>query len=60
MRECAERRQCTKNYKLAPIHKKVQELLSATPSEALADVPWVEMGLGIAMDEIAKAKTSRS
>ena len=48
------------NYKLDPIHKKVQELLGAMPSEALADVTRVEMGLGIAMDEIAKAKTSRS
>ena len=59
MREGAERRQCTKNYKLAPMHKKVQELLGATPREALADVPWIEMRLGITMDEIAKVKTVR-
>ena len=52
-------RQCTKNYKLNPIRKKVQELLGATPREVLADTTWVEMWLGITTDEIARVKTSR-
>ena len=52
-------RQCTKNYKLDPIRKKVQELLGLTPREALADGTWVEMWLGITTDEIARVKTSR-
>ena len=40
-------RQCTKNYKLGPILKKVQELLGVTPREALEDGTLVEMWLGI-------------
>lgn len=52
-------RQCTKDYKLDPIRKKVQELLGVKPREALADGTWVEMWLGITTDEIARVKTSR-
>ena len=52
-------RQCTKNYKLDPIRKKVQELLGVTPREAMADGTWIEMWLGITTDEIARVKTSR-
>ena len=52
-------RQCTKNYKLDPIRKKVQELLGVASREALADGTWVEMWLGITTDEIARVKTSR-
>ena len=53
-------RQCTTNYKLRPILKKVQELLGVTPREALEDGTWVEMWLGITTDEIARVKTSRN
>lgn len=52
-------RQCTKDYKLDPIRKKVQDLLGVKPREALADGTWVEMWLGITTDEIARVKTSR-
>ena len=52
-------RQCTKNYKLDPIRKKVQEVLGVKPREALSDETWVEMWLGITTDEIARVKTSR-
>ena len=52
-------RQCTKNYKLDPIRKKVQEILGVTPREALSDGTWIEMWLGITTDEIARVKTSR-
>lgn len=52
-------RQCTKNYKLDPIRKKVQELLGVTSREAMADGTWIEMWLGITTDEIARVKTSR-
>ena len=53
-------RQCTKNYKLDPIRKKVQELLGFSPREAMPDGTWVEMWLGITTDEIARVKTSRN
>lgn len=52
-------RQCTKNYKLDPIRRKVQELLGVAPREAIPDGTWVEMWLGITTDEIARVKTSR-
>lgn len=52
-------RQCTTDYKLNPIRKKVQELLGVTAREAMADGTWVEMWLGITTDEIARVKTSR-
>ena len=52
-------RQCTKNYKLDPIRKRVQELLGVSAREALSDGTWIEMWLGITTDEIARVKTSR-
>ena len=53
-------RQCTKNYKLDPIRRKVQELLGVNPRESLPSATWIEMWLGISRDEILRVKTSRN
>ncbi len=53
-------RQCTKNYKIDPIRKKVQEQLGVKPRQALAYDTAVEMWLGITMDEIMRMKPSRN
>ena len=53
-------RQCTKNYKLDPIRRKVQELLGVKPRESLPSATWIEMWLGITRDEILRVKNSRN
>lgn len=53
-------RQCTKNYKLDPIRKKVQELLGVSPRESLPSDTWIEMWLGITCDEFLRVKNSRN
>lgn len=53
-------RQCTKNYKLDPIRRKVQDLLGVNPREQLPSATWVEMWLGITHDEILRVKNSRN
>ena len=53
-------RQCTKNYKIDPIRKKVQEQLGVKPRQVLAYDVAVEMWLGITMDEMMRMKPSRN
>lgn len=53
-------RQCTKNYKLDPIRRKVQELLGVRPRQALSGETTVEMWLGITTDEAMRIKPSRN
>ncbi len=53
-------RQCTKNYKLDPIRRKVQELLGVAPRESLPPDTWIEMWLGITGDEFLRVKNSRN
>ena len=53
-------RQCTKNYKIDPIRKKVQEQLGMKPRQVLAYDIAVEMWLGITMDEMMRMKPSRN
>ena len=53
-------RQCTKNYKLDPIRRKVQELLGVRPRESLPSATWIEMWLGITRDELLRVKNSRN
>lgn len=52
------RRQCTKEYKLQPISRKLRELLGVGP-RARIKPGAVEMWVGISMDEIARMKPSR-
>jgi len=52
-------RQCTKNYKLDPIRRTVQDLLGVKPRQALSPETNVEMWLGITTDEAMRVKPSR-
>ena len=52
-------RQCTKNYKIAPIRRKVQQLLGLEPRQTIAAQTSVEMWLGITKDEALRTKPSR-
>ena len=53
-------RQCTKNYKIDPIRKMVQERLGLKPREVMAYDIAVEMWLGITTDEAMRMKPSRN
>ena len=53
-------RQCTKNYKLAPIHKAVQDKLGVKPRQVLSSETHIEMWLGITTDEAMRVKPSRN
>lgn len=53
-------RQCTKNYKLDPIRRAVQELLGILPRQIVFPETNVEMWLGITTDEILRIKPSRN
>lgn len=53
-------RQCTKNYKLEPIRKAVQEMLGVNPRQILSPETNVEMWLGITTDEGLRVKPSRN
>ena len=53
-------RQCTKNYKLDPIRRTVQELLGLRPRQSVSPETIVEMWLGITTDEAMRVKPSRS
>jgi hypothetical protein len=52
------RRQCTKNYKLAPLRRKFRELLGKGPRDYLAP-GTVENWVGISTDEIMRVTPSR-
>lgn len=53
-------RQCTKNYKLDPIRRKVQELLGVRPRQSISPETNIEMWLGITPDEALRVKPSRN
>ena len=53
-------RQCTKNYKLDPIRRAVQELLGVNPRQIVFPETNVEMWLGITTDEAMRIKPSRN
>lgn len=53
-------RQCTKNYKIDPIRRAVQEQLGVRAREVLPYDVSVEMWLGITMDEMMRMKPSRN
>ena len=52
-------RQCTKNYKLDPIRRAVQEMLGVNPRQIVFPETNVEMWLGISTDEAMRIKPSR-
>lgn len=52
------RRQCTKEYKLAPINKEIRRLLGVGPRSYIAP-DSVEVWVGISTDEISRMKPSR-
>lgn len=53
-------RQCTKNYKLDPIYRKVTELLGLRPRQQLSPETSIEMWLGVSLDEVTRMRSSRS
>jgi hypothetical protein len=53
------RRQCTREYKLAPIQKRCRELLGLKPRQRAAGRFIVEQWIGISIDEAHRAKPSR-
>ena len=55
----AARRQCTANYKVYPINRKLREMLGAKPGERVAKDKHVEIWMGISVDEVYRKKPSR-
>ena len=49
------RRQCTKEYKIDPVMKKIRELHGLKPRQRM---PMTQVWLGISLDEIQRCKTS--
>ena len=53
------RRQCTTNYKIRPIRRKIRELLGVRPRRRVPAGTTVELWLGISTDEFSRTRTSR-
>lgn len=53
------RRQCTREYKIDPIRKKVRELLGLVPRQRVPKGVSVEMWIGISTDEAIRMKPAR-
>jgi hypothetical protein len=51
-------RQCTREYRVDPIHKKTRELLGLKPRQRAPKVPTVEQWIGISTDEMQRMKDS--
>ena len=54
------RSQCTDNYKLRPIRKKIRELMTLSRGQRIPTGTTVEMWLGIPTDDAIRMKTSRN
>lgn len=52
-------RQCTQDFKLIPIVRKVRELIGLKPRQRAPKVPVVEQWIGISLDEAIRMKPSR-
>lgn len=50
------RRQCTQDYKILPIQRKVRELLGLKPRQRWPKEPVVEQWIGISLDEAIRMK----
>lgn len=53
------RRQCTQDFKLIPIIRKVRELIGLKPRQRGPKTPAVEQWIGISKDEFLRVKPSR-
>ena len=53
------RRQCTTNYKIRPIRRRIRELLGLRPRQRVPAGTTVELWLGISTDEAIRMKDSR-
>ena len=53
------RRQCTDNYKIRPIRRRIRELLGLRPRQRVPAGTTVELWLGISTDEAIRMKDSR-
>ena len=53
------RRQCTDNYKIRPIRRKIRDLLGLRPRQRVPVGTTVELWLGISTDEAIRMKDSR-
>jgi hypothetical protein len=53
------RRQCTREYKITPIAKKIREIMGLVPRQRFPKDKFVEVWIGISMDEIMRMKPSR-
>ena len=53
------RRQCTANYKIRPITRKIRDLLGLRPRQRVPSGTVVELWLGISTDEFSRTRTSR-
>lgn len=53
------RRQCTANYKIGPVRRKIRELLGLQPRQRVPAGTEVELWLGISTDEAIRMKNSR-
>lgn len=54
------RRQCTREYKIDPIKRRIRELLGLVKNERAAGRYTVEQWIGISLDEAHRAKPSRT
>ncbi len=52
-------RQCTNHYKIRPIHKHVREMAGGQRGRPFPKGEYVEMWLGISIDEVTRMKPSR-
>lgn len=52
------RRQCTREYKIAPIHQEMRRLLGLKKGQRVSGKYVVEMWVGISLDEIARLRDS--
>src|SRR5690606_6090278 len=52
-------RQCTREYKVTPITKKIRELLGLKPGERAAGRVKVQLWMGISLDEIQRMRDNR-
>lgn len=50
------RRQCTREFKIAPIHRKLRELLGFQKGERIAGKAMAETWVGISLDEVTRMK----
>lgn len=53
------RRQCTRDFKIDPINKKVRDLIGLMPRQRWSRQPVVEQWVGISTDEASRMKMSR-